>query len=98
MQKQVIQVENISPEDFKKEIVTDTVAMMKKELQDFSENFTPNYSPEFIDSKEAAKILGVTLPTIFDWRKRRIIIAYRIGNKIRFKKSEIENSLTKIEI
>jgi excisionase family DNA binding protein len=97
MKKQMTQVFNISPEDFKKEIVTDLVTEMKKELQDFSENFTPNYSPEFIDSKEAAKILGVTLPTLFDWRKRKIIVAYRIGNKIRFKKSEIENSLTKID-
>ena len=97
MQNQITQVHNTSSEDLKNEIVTDVVAKMKKELQFFTEKLTPDSSPEFIDSKEVCKMLQITPPTLYDWRKKGIVPAYRIANKIRFDRSEIENSLTKIE-
>ena len=97
MRQQITQVYNITSEDLKKEIVTDVVAEMRKEFQLMAENFKPELHPEFIDSKEACKILRISLPTLFDWRKRNIIPFYQIANKIRFKRSEIESSLTKIK-
>ena len=92
----ITQVHNISSEDLKNEIVANVVTEMKKEIQFLTDNFKPKLPPEFIDSKEACKILGITLPTLFDWRKRKIIPFFKIANKIRFKRSDIENSLTKI--
>ena len=96
MRNQITQVHNISSEDLKNEIVTNLVTELRKELQLMADNLKPKTNPEFITSKDACKILGVTLPTIASWRKSGIIIAYRIGNKVRFKKSEIENSLKQI--
>ena len=96
MIKQITQVHNISPEDFQKEVTKNVVTHISVILEEIVSNIPTTQNPEFIDSKEVCKILGITLPTLFDWRKRKIIVAYRIGNKIRFKKSEIENSLTKI--
>jgi len=96
MQNQITQVHNVSAEDFQKEIVKDVTTHISVVLEEIVSKIQPNHSPEFINSKEVSKILGVTLPTLLDWRKRKIIVAYRIGNKIRFKRSEIENSLIKI--
>src|SRR5438874_789459 len=54
-------------------------------------------SPEFITSQEVAKILKVSLPTLDDYSKRGFIPCYRIGNKVRYKRTEVENSLITIK-
>lgn len=95
MVKKIIQLQDVSPEEYKKEIVTGVVEEVKKEIQLFTDNFKPQTHLKFIDSKEACKILGITLPTLFDWRKRKIVPFYQIANKIRFKLSDIENSVTR---
>ena len=43
--------------------------------------------------EETAKLLSVSLVTLWDWTRKDIIPAYRIGNKIRYKKSEVLNAL-----
>lgn len=95
--KTITEIHETTPERFKNEIAEKVLADLKIELQEFSKNFQPKISPEFIESKEACQILGVTPPTLLDWRKRNIVTAYKIANKIRFKRSEIENSLKKID-
>ena len=57
----------------------------------------PKPENDLITRKEAAKLLGVSLPTILDWTKSGKIVGYRISSRIRYKKSEIENSVKKIK-
>ena len=55
---------------------------------------TPTASDEKLLTRiETAKLLGVTLPTIYDWTKKGVLNAYRIGNRIRYKHAEIMNTL-----
>jgi excisionase family DNA binding protein len=96
MTKKIIEIHEILPKDLTKEISANVVADMRFELQQFSKNFEAKSSLQFIDSKEVCKMLGITLPTLLDWRKRDIIPYYKIANKIRFLRSEIENALTKV--
>lgn len=56
-----------------------------------------NQSDELLTRKEAAKILGVSLPTILEWTKQGKVKGYRIGSRVRYKKFEIESSLTLIK-
>lgn len=49
---------------------------------------------KLITRTEAAQMLGVTLPTIYDWTKKGIISAYRIGNRVRYKHAEILATVT----
>ena len=59
---------------------------------------TPTTPPtELITRKQVANLLGVTLPTINDWTKTGKIKGYRIGSRIRYKRNEIENSLSQIK-
>jgi excisionase family DNA binding protein len=57
----------------------------------------PPQETELLTRKEAAKLLGVSLPTILDWTKTGKITGYRIASRIRYKRSELENSLLQIK-
>ena len=57
---------------------------------------TTETAPEekLLSRTETAKMLGVTLPTIIDWGKKGILKCYRIGNRVRYKQSEVMETLT----
>lgn len=47
----------------------------------------------WISSALASKLLQVSLVVIYNWSKDGILRAYRIGNRVRFRRSEIEQIL-----
>jgi len=68
---------------------------VKSELQNHSP--APSQDAEYITRQETAKILGISLPTLNDWSKRGIIPSYRIATRVRYKKAEVEASLSKVQ-
>lgn len=52
---------------------------------------------EYITRKEAAKLLGISLPTLNSYSKQGIVPAYRIGSGVRYKKEEVLRSLSKVK-
>ncbi len=52
---------------------------------------------EFLDQREAAKFLHISLPTIIRWKKDGKIPYYQEGRKALFKKSELLKVLQKNE-
>lgn len=91
-ESKTIQMHNISPEEFKETIMGE----INKSLRALSTNLKPNEPEEYLTRKELSQILKVTLPTIHDWSKKGILKPYRIGKLIRFKKSDLENTLIQI--
>jgi excisionase family DNA binding protein len=53
--------------------------------------------PEFISRKQVCSLLSISYPTLNKYVKTGDIPAKRIGNKILFAKSEVENSLKNIK-
>ncbi|MGJ1191816.1 helix-turn-helix domain-containing protein [Sphingobacterium siyangense] len=53
-------------------------------------------SEKLITRDDTAKLLGVSIVTVHNWVKSGILTAYRVGNKVRFKESEVFNSLQAI--
>jgi len=51
---------------------------------------------EYITRKEAAGILKITLPTLHDWTKQGWLQSYKLGNRVLYKKQEIENSIEQV--
>jgi len=47
----------------------------------------------WLTRKNAAKYFGVSLVTIHNWTKEGILTSYKISNRIRYKKSELESIL-----
>ncbi|RYE56582.1 MAG: DNA-binding protein [Sphingobacteriales bacterium] len=52
---------------------------------------------EYLTRKEAATLLGVSLPTLNEWTKNGTVQGYRIASRVRYKRSELETSLSKIK-
>ena len=88
MSKNLIQLHNTDPEKFKDQIVS----AISKRLDALEEKFPPQQS-EWITRKQASTMLRVSLVTIHEWSKKGILKPYRIGNRVRFKLHEIEETL-----
>lgn len=52
--------------------------------------------PDMLSRKQTAKLLCISLPTLHDWTKEGLIRAYRIGNRVLYKKVDIDQALTLI--
>lgn len=71
-------------------IVQNALAESKKDSNQFE-------SEDLLTRKEAANLLGVSLPTLHDYTSRSIIPAYRVGTRVRYKKGEILDCLRKVQ-
>jgi hypothetical protein len=85
---QVIQIQGISYDTLLnnfKEIVKDGVKKYSNVQTEIPE--TPD---RYLSGDEAQKLLGnVSGVTLWEWRKKKIITGYRIGNKVMYKYSEL---------
>jgi excisionase family DNA binding protein len=52
---------------------------------------------ELLTRKEAARYLGLSLPTLHDYTQRGIVTAYRIGSRVRYRRGELANALQKVQ-
>lgn len=91
-QNNITQVHNVTPDQLKESILSD----VRAELKEIVLNFQPKKQPEYLTRKEVAKILKVSLVTLSDWNKKGVLKPYRLGNLIRYKTTEIEESLIAI--
>jgi len=73
--------------------ISDTI---REEMQKIATQ-TPPPETEYITRNQTAQILGVSLPTLNDWTKRGLIIGYRIGTRVRYKKGEILEAVKQIQ-
>ena len=80
-------LQQLSVSDFK-EIISDT---FKKEIRESLPDQNP---PEkYLTRQETAKLLKISLVTLRDWSVKGILQSYKIGGRIRYKKSEIDEAL-----
>ncbi|MGL2962924.1 helix-turn-helix domain-containing protein [Flavobacterium sp. RSB2_4_14] len=91
MGKEILQLENTNANDFKNEIVKDVTNALKG----YAETLQNPDVNKLLSRQETADLLGVSLVSIWDWTRKDIIPAYRIGNKIRYKKNEVLEALQK---
>jgi excisionase family DNA binding protein len=52
---------------------------------------------DLLTRKEAAKLLGVSFPTLNEWSKTGVITGYRIATRVRYKHSELVESLLQMQ-
>jgi excisionase family DNA binding protein len=83
----ILQIENTSVDEFKNELLADIKQIIAKLIHE-KESYD-----ELLTRKETADLLQVSLTTLWQWTRKDIIPAYRIGNKVRYKKSEVLASI-----
>ncbi|MCB0471750.1 MAG: helix-turn-helix domain-containing protein [Ignavibacteriae bacterium] len=52
---------------------------------------------DLITRREAAELLGISLPTLGKWTKEGLVPAHRISSRVRYKRSEVIESLKAIK-
>ena len=86
---QKIQLYEISPEEINKPIIDE----IRNGFEVLLKEFQPRQPDELLTLTEAARILKVDASTIHHWRKRKIISAESIGNRVYIRRSVIEAAL-----
>jgi excisionase family DNA binding protein len=88
----VLQLENTNALDFKNEIINGVQNL----LNGFATTLQNPDNDRLLTREETSKMLSVSLVTLWDWTRKDLIPAYRIGNKVRYKKGEVLEALQKM--
>ena len=78
------------------ESVLDKLSNLEEELRAIKENFQPKEPVELLTREETAEYLKISLSTLWHWSKKGILPSYGIGNRVYYKRRDIENSLMRI--
>lgn len=80
----------------KKELIDAFSTIVDKKFEEFEKKFQPKEPTQWLTKKEVASILSISTITVDDWSKKGILNPFRIGNRIRFDRKQVEQALTKI--
>lgn len=83
MVKQILQIEYTESSEFIPKILAGVKDLLKEHTQASKEDEV------LLTREDSAEMLSVSLVTLWKYTKEGIIPAYRIGTKVRYKKSEI---------
>lgn len=92
----ITQFREATPNELAEILAGHTQRMIRQELEAFKNDLQLEKPKEYISRFEVAQLLGVSTVTVDSWTKKDRLIAYRIGNRIRYNRKEVEQSLTKI--
>ena len=69
---------------------------VNRTFEEFSKNFNkPKDRIDWMTRKEVCEMLGISFVTLHNWTKKDILFSYKIGNQVRYKRREVESSLSK---
>lgn len=87
METRLIQIETVSAEEFKTEIVNAILEQLKPLLQ--KDKIVEN-KKEMITRAEAADLLNISLVKLWEITKNNLIPKYKIGGKVLYKKIDVQ--------
>nr|WP_321406586.1 helix-turn-helix domain-containing protein [uncultured Carboxylicivirga sp.] len=89
-----IQFIQTTPEQLKKAIIEG----VNEQLTRLERNFQPKEPIELLTRNEVKDLLKVDLSTVHNWTKRGKLKSYGIGNRVYYKRNEIEAELVPLSI
>lgn len=87
-----IQLFQMSPEELKEDILSG----IKIQIKELKKDFQPKQPDELMTRQQTADMLKVDISTIHNYTKRGILLSYGIGNRIFYKRSEIQEAIIRI--
>lgn len=87
-----IQLLQITPEQLQQAILEG----VKKQLEDLKKEFQPKVPDIYMTRSEVASMLKIDLSTVHNWSKSGKLKPYGIGNRVYFKREEVESSIKKL--
>ena len=66
---------------------------IQNEIKDLKKSLQPKTTEEYLTRSETADMLKCDVSTIHNWTKKGKLVAYKIGNRVYYKRSQIESVL-----
>ena len=70
--------------------------VISKRLNDLKKNYAPKEPTVYLTRQEVAEMLQIDISSVHNWTKRKILQSYQIGGRVYYKRTEVENSLIKL--
>ena len=95
MQTKVLQIESIEAVD-----LLTRLDRMEKAISEIASVNPPiahknTGATDYLTRREVADKFRISIVTVHDWTRKGIIQAYKIGNRVFYKPTEVENALVK---
>lgn len=87
-----IRIIQVTPEELK-EIISDGLKTQIEELKKIQSSKDPD---ELLTRAETAKLLRINLATLWSWSKSGKIESVGIGNRVYYRRSDIDDALIRI--
>ena len=91
---EAIQLIQITPEQLQSEILKG----VKIQIDDLKNHFQPKEPNKYLTRQEVAQMFNVDISTIHNWCKSKKLNPLGIGARVYFLRSEIEASLTPLNV
>lgn len=92
MSMQSIQFIQITPEELKTEIL----AGIKEQLEELKKEYKPKEPSKYLTRNEVAQMLSVDLSTLWNWSKKGKLTPYGIGNRVYYKREDIDKAIIQL--
>ncbi len=66
---------------------------LRNQLTELRQSFEPKKPTEYLTRNEVAEMLKCDLSTIHNWTKKGKLIPYGIGNRVYYRRDQVESSL-----
>jgi hypothetical protein len=73
------------------------IESLKNDLAEIKLNLKPKEPTKYLGRKEVAEMLDVNISTIHNWTVKGILTALQIGDRIYYKKADIEAAMIKLK-
>jgi excisionase family DNA binding protein len=93
MAKKIVEIENVSVDELVAAITNKVLEGLEIRLEQLQQK---NQQEQLLTRTETAKYLKVDISTLHNWTKKGKLKAYGIGNRVYYKKNEIDEALTRI--
>jgi uncharacterized protein YfbU (UPF0304 family) len=88
-----IQFIQVSPEELQEAIITG----VNIKLEELKKGFEPKSPTEYLTRIQVAEMFKINISSVHNWTKKSIIIAYQIGGRVYYKRSEIETAIIELK-
>lgn len=62
-------------------------------LPELEQRLGNNQQNQYYSADKVCELLGITKPTLHDWRKRKIIQCYKLGGRVYYRWDNIEKAM-----
>lgn len=79
-------------EELKNSIIDD----LKPHFEELKKSYVPIKPNEYMSRKDVSAMLGINLSTLWSYTRSNKLVSYGIGNRVYYKRSEVESAIIEL--